>query len=189
MVDQCPSLKRCFNQPSVVAYRRSKNIGDMLIRAKVQTTRRSTRLTPGYSVCRRTCMACALSGLRPGEKVTSHKCQRTGQEWDITSSLDCQTKNVINKITCAKPRCKFVYVGETSRKFCERLTDHRGYIKNKKLHTPVGHHFNQKGHKIDDLQALAIEKVQPVDDLLRKRRESLWISRLDSISFGANSRG
>ena len=178
MVDQCPSLKRCFKQPSVVAYRRSKNIGDMLIRARVQTTRQSKRLksdilTNGYSVCKRGCMACPLSGLKPGEKVTTHTSKTSGKKWNITSSLNCQTKNVIYKITCKKPQCRFVYIGETSRKFCERLTDHRGYVHRKMLQTPVGHHFNQKGHNIGDLHALAIEKVLPLDDLVRKRRESL----------------
>ena len=98
--------------------------------------------------------------------------------------------NVIYKITCKKPRCQsFVYIGGTSRKFCQRLTDHRGYVHRKYLQTPVGHHFNQKGHCIQDLQAVAIEKVLPVNDhLRRKRRESMWINRYDSISFGANTK-
>ena len=177
MVDQCPSLKRCFKQPSVVAYRRSKNIGDMLIRAKVKTTRKSKRLSKGYSVCKPVCMACPFSGLKPSEKVTSHKCKKSGQSWDITSALDCQTKNVVYRITCKKPRCQFVYIGETSQKFCQRLTAHRGNI-SRKENTAVANHFNSKGHSIEDLQAIAIEKVLPTNnDELRQKRESLWISR------------
>ena len=53
----------------------------------------------------------------------------------------------------------------------------------------MANHFNSKGHSIEDLQAIAIEKVLPTNnDELRKKRESLWISRYDSVAFGANSR-
>ena len=111
MTEQCPRLKRCFKKPSLVAYRQSKNIGNMLIRAKTKTTRKSKRLLKGFSVCKRLCMACPLSGLKPGEKVTSHKCGRTGKIWPITSAIDCQTSNVVYKITCRKPQCRsWVYI-------------------------------------------------------------------------------
>ena len=134
-------------------------------------------------------MSCGLTGLKPGEKVTSHKCLRTGKVWPITSAIDCQTSNVVYKITCIKPQCKsWVYIGETSQRLCDRLTQHRGYV-HRKENKPVGVHFNMKGHSIEDLRAVAIEKVLPLnDDLLRKRRESMWINRYDSVSFGANTR-
>ena len=39
------------------------------------------------------------------------------------------------------------------------------------------------------MQVVAIEKVLPLgDNELRERRESLWITRYDSIAFGANTR-
>ena len=44
MIDQSNRLKRCFPQPPLVAYRRGKNLGDHLFRAKISTKRRSTRL-------------------------------------------------------------------------------------------------------------------------------------------------
>ena len=160
----------------------------MLIRAKVQMKRSSKRPKHGYSVCRKLCMACPLAGVGPGKKIDTHKCLKTGQSWNITSTLDCQSANVIYKLSCKKPNCSWVYIGETSRKFCQRLTDHRGYIHRKDLSKPAGHHFNQKGHSIQDLQAYAFEKVLPIDNMLRKQRESMWISRYDSISLGANNR-
>ena len=164
-----------------------EHIGDILIRAKFSTRRRSKRTNNGYTICNRLCKACALSGLKRGEKITSHKCKRSGKEWKITSPLNCQSTNVIYKITCKK--CPFIYIGETQRKFCERLTEHRGYVTKKQLNQPVGLHFSQKGHSIEDMIAIAIEKVMPLGDhLLRKCREKYWINNCDSVSFGANKR-
>ena len=40
MIDENPRLKRCFPKPSIVAYKRSKNIKDILVRAKVNTKKK-----------------------------------------------------------------------------------------------------------------------------------------------------
>ena len=123
------------------------------------------------------------------ERATSHSCQRSKRTWQITSALNCESRNVIYKIGCKK--CKyFVYIGETERRFSDRLTDHRGYVNRKVLNHPIGGHFNKGGHDITDMIPIPIEKVYPEnDDLLRKRREKLWIQRYDAVSFeGGNTR-
>ena len=187
MTSQCPRLKRCFSKPSVVAYKRSKSIGDKLFRAKIKIKRTSTRRVNGFSVCKQLCMTCPMTGLNPGQKVKKHTCHKTGETWNITSALDCQSSNVIYRITCKK--CKFfVYIGMTTRKLCQRMNDHRGYIRRNE-DTATGRHFNLKGHSIADLQVVAIEKVFPTGDQeLIELRESLWIARYDSVTFGANTR-
>ena len=82
-----------------------------------------------------------------------------------------------------------LYIGETQRRFCDRLQDHRGYITQKKLDHPIGNHFNRKGHKVTDLLPIPFERVLPKgDSLLRKRREKFWINQYDAVTFGANSR-
>ena len=188
MTAQAPRLKRCFQQPSIVAYKRSKNLRDHLVKAKVPLRRGPSWSKCGFSLCKHLCKACVLSHLNPGEIVTSHKSKRSGDEWKITASMDCLTQNVIYKLECKK--CpSFVYIGETSRHFCDRLTDHRGYITRRGTKHPVGSHFTQRGHSVADLRAIPIERVLPKDDhMLRKQREKLWIIRYDAVSFGANSR-
>ena len=160
----------------------------MLLRAKIKINRASNRIIPGYSVCGGACKTCALSGLRRGQSTKTHKCHKTGQKWKITSAMDCQSTNVIYKITCTK--CvDFVYIGQTSRKLCQRMNDHRSYIHRKDITKATGEHFNLRGHSIENFRVLAIEKVSPVGDQeLIELRESLWISNYDSIAFGANSR-
>ena len=122
------------------------------------------------------------------DPATSHKCHRSGESWKITAPLDCESTNVIYKLACRKCR-EFVYIGETKRKFCQRLADHRGYIERKVLNHPVGNHFNQPGHDVTDLIPLPIEKVFPEGNhQLRKQREKYWIQKYDSVCNGANSR-
>ena len=53
MVDNSQALKRIFGKPSMVAYKRGKNIGDILIRAKFKAKKsRPKRRNLGYMVCR-----------------------------------------------------------------------------------------------------------------------------------------
>ena len=186
---QCPRLKRCFTKPSTVAYKRSKNIRDILVRAKFSLKRRPTRFSPGYRKCTRNilCVTCMHSDLGPGEKAAHHKCQKTGQEWNISGDIDCQTSNVVYKLTCKK--CpEWVYIGETGKRFCERLTQHRGYITGNK-DQPAGRHFNSPGHQLSDMVAIAFEKVRPSNEpMIRKQREKYWIQQYDAVCHGANTR-
>ena len=160
-----------------------------MVRANLSTRRKSKRTANGFHLCTRQCKSCVHCGVGASERIKTHKCHRTGQEWQISAPMTCLTPNVIYKITCRK--CPhFVYIGETERRFCDRFTDHRGYVNRNKTDQPVGAHFNLPGHTLEDLVAFPIERVFPRDDtMLRRRREKLWIKRYDSSSFhGANSR-
>ena len=185
MTNRCPKLKRCFAAPSMVAYKRPKNLQEELVRAKLPA-KRSSRKKNGFTHCNRACMACIQC-----ERTTSHKCQRTGRSWLISTPLNCESANVIYKIGCRK--CPFfVYIGETERKFSERLTDHRGYV-NRHTDHAIGRHFNLAGHDVTDMVPVPIEKIFPSAnesiDRIRKRREKYWIQMYDSTSFeGANTR-
>ena len=183
MTEQLQQLKRIFPRPSVVAYKRSKNLGDMLIRAKVSSKRRSQRRKNGFKHCTRVCILCKTS-----LETKYHECHCTKERWNIQAPINCQTENVVYRLRCKK--CPdFVYIGETKRRFCDRIQDHRSAIRQKRLDHPIGSHFNKAGHSVTDLIPLAIERVLPRNDTaLRKRREKLWINRYDSTTFGSNTR-
>ena len=107
--------------------------------------------------------------------------------WYLTPPITCQSTNVIYKLSCRK--CNWIYIGETRRRFADRLQEHRGYITQKKINHPTGAHFNSRGHQLSDILGIAIERVLPKDDhMLRKCRESYWINQYDSTSFGGNIR-
>ena len=89
MTENC-SLERIFPKPSMVAYRRPKNLRDILFRAKISTKRSSSRRVNGCKPCNQMCTLCPFI-----QKTTTHKCERTGREWNIDAPIDCQTPNVV----------------------------------------------------------------------------------------------
>ena len=184
MKNECPRMRRCFPEPSVVAYKRSKSLRDLLIRANFPILRRSRRQKKGFTLCQELCRICCF--VNP---MAKHSCKKTKEVWDITSTVNCKTENVIYKIGCKVNNCKFEYIGETKRRFRDRFAEHRGYVTNKKLDQPTGEHFNSKGHSISDMDPIIIEQVLPKENVhLRKRREKYWINKYQAADNGANKR-
>ena len=189
MIEDDPKMKRFHPNPPIVAYKRSKNLRDMLIRAKINTKRKSQRKINGFFRCgRKFFKMCILCANIPTEGFKSHNCNKTKKTYKINMPVTCTTESVIYKISCK--RCvDFVYIGETKRQFCERFADHRGYVKRKELEQVCGKHFNLKNHKYEDMIPTIIEQVRPTnDEALRLRREKYWINQYQSFEFGANRR-
>ena len=192
MTEQSANLKRVFPKPSLIAYRRPKNLREHLIRAKISSKRRSSRLKKGYSPCNEGCQTWWVS-----KRTQSHSTKRTGKKWNISAPITCKTKNVIYHLDCKK-KCKVFeegYQGETRRELRARINEHRAGIrlafKNKNVDHPIYGHFVTGHGKNPDayLEVTGIEKVLPLgNDQLRKIRESYWINQYDSISYGANTR-
>ena len=182
-----PSLKRCFPEPSMVAYKRSQNLSNILVRAKVTKGRKSTRVINGFKRCERACQMCLRTDALTTKK---HSCQQTGQSWTITAPLTCTSRNIIYRLTCRKcPQEDFLYIGETHRRACDRFADHRGYVTQGKLNEPAGEHFTKRGHTTMDMCFTPIERVLPSGDkTLRLARERLWIRAYDATTYGKNTR-
>ena len=163
-----------------------------LIRAKISSKRKSSRLKNGYSPCGEGCQTCWIS-----KRTTSHSTKRTGKQWKISAPINCKTKNVIYHLGCTKGCVVFEegYQGETKRELRARINEHRGGIrkavKNKDVnHSIYGHFVTGHGKNPEAyLEVIGIERVFPRgNDLIRKARESFWINEYDSISYGANTR-
>ena len=90
----------------------------------------------------------------------------------------CKSTNIIYMIQCR--RCNQQYVGETEQALNERMNSHRADIRHKRTEKPVAAHFSLPDHSVDDLQVLVIEKLRKEDAILRKIRESRWISTLET---------
>ena len=76
-------LQRCFPKPSMVSYRRSKNLGDHMFRAKISSRRGSNRIKNGYKPCNQGCQCCWHS-----VPATTHTCPKTGQTWTMDQPID-----------------------------------------------------------------------------------------------------
>ena len=185
MTRESQPLARCFKEPSLVAYKRPKNLGEELIRAKVSTRRKSKRNRNGFTHCGRFCMVC-----RTSQPATSHQCHRTGEKWDIENPINCLTSGVIYLNSCRQCPAWTPYIGETGRRFCDRIAEHRAAIQSDSSY--FGGHFSLPGHSVNDMVPLAIEKVRcsdpKLEPALRKRREKLWINRYDATTYGCNKR-
>jgi len=100
------------------------------------------------------------------------------RHFNIKSSCNCGTSDVIYLITCTK--CHIQYVGETGQKFRDRMNNHKSTIRTKKL-TPIAIHFNSLGHTSENLSATLLEKFNTNSILHRREREYYWQLRLGTI--------
>ena len=82
------------------------------------------------------------------------------------------------------PECE--YIGKTTRKFRDRLAEHRDYPKRGVTTEPSGEHFTKTGHNVSHLRGLVLEKVFNRDPYILKSREHLLIQKFDTFRHGLN---
>ena len=75
-----------------------------------------------------------------------------------------------------------LYVGETSRKLKERFREHRRNVVNKKQDNEVAQHFNEEGHKVEDMSILGLRYVDGI--FTRKLEEQRLIGQLGCMLGG-----
>ena len=182
MTFQDSYMKEVFPEPPLTAFRRQKNLRDILIRAKVPPAPRAhlQRERRGMSKCSMNCTACPY--VKPGKEIKLSP----NRYWMINRNVNCQSFNVIYLIECNKDNCRQRYIGETGRVFKFRLDEHRGYINNKVESQATGRHFNLPGHSLANLEATVIEQVQIHTEAYRKEREHFYIRKFNTFHQGMN---
>jgi hypothetical protein len=192
-----PQCRQIFVDKPQVVYRRSKNLKDHLVRAKVdfdQTPKNTLSNFLGipektgrikFSCHRFPCKYCKTFPVDGGNFTST----TTGQSYVFKAEQNCCATNVIYCITCKK--CKKQYVGETLRPFRERLREHFYSVNNfdpiKSKNMPVARHFHSPKHTVGDFQCQIIEIILknpklPETTILRKKREMFWIHKFRTIS-------
>ena len=105
IVTMDPYLKKVFPEPPIVANKRTKNIKDFIIRAKIpeKSDQRPKRQAPGMKMCH----LCPY--------IMKDKTVKTETfEWKLENQFNCETENVVYLIICMK--CNLKYIGESERK-------------------------------------------------------------------------
>ena len=137
MVIKNHSLKEIFPEPPMAGLRQGKNLQRLLCRARLSPPpssrpARTTTTAPGWRKCagnRRQCPACPYA-MEPTNQVTG---LYSGYTHTIKENINCQDKNVIYYWKCVKDNCpdypKCEYIGLSSRRFQDRLCEHRDYAK------------------------------------------------------------
>ena len=178
-----PYLNRVFADGVQIAYKRYRNIREILCRARLfptpQHDARPKRVQVGFTKCGK-CTTCNYA-----QNVKSFKCYATGEEIRLQQSIKCVDKNIIYVISCQ--HCRKQYVGKTSNTFRSRMDAHRSAIRvsSSSTETTVAAHFRQPGHKLHHFLSFPIEIVTG-DSFTIGVRERYWINRLDVISKGLN---
>jgi len=177
-------LVRAFPEPPVVAYRRPKNLRDLLVHATLQAPQ-ITAKPLGTTPCRgRGCKTCSMI-LPESTKVVSHT---TKASFPLQVSASCKTSDIIYLLQCR--RCSAQYVGETGQPLHARLNSHRSDVKHRRTHEkPVAVHYTSHNHTVEDMKVLVLECMRQRDPVLRKIHEAQWIRKLASIQpHGLNLR-
>ena len=69
----------------------------------------------------------------------------TGKKYPIKSVITCASTHVVYMIRCP---CGFAYVGKTSRKLKQRISEHKSAIRRKDENYSVSVHFNKMRHDV-----------------------------------------
>ena len=91
-------------------------------------------------------------------------------------------------IQCNIPKYNKKYTGESERTLKDRISDHTGYIRTRKLDKATGSHFFQPGHSLANMTTTIIEKVNSEDIFYRKERETYHIRKFYTNYRGLNLR-
>ena len=141
--------KKVFQHLPVVAFRRSLNLRDLLVTAKISSNSANPQLPCGSFRCGKNCSTCPYIS----HGLTSYTFSSTGETRSIKSNLTCDTKNLIYMIQCN--RCNLQYIGETKRRLKDRFNEHRRTIDNpntKSKPTTAAGHFLSSNHTANDMQ-------------------------------------
>ena len=167
--------KKVFQHSPVVAFRRSPNLCDLLVTAKLSSNSAKPQLPSGSFRCGRNCATCPYIS----HGLTTYTFFSTGETRPIKSNLTCDTKNLIYIIQCN--RCNLQYIGETKRRLKDRFNEHRRTIDNpntkSKPTTAAEHFLSSTNHTANDMQLIPIEKISSNRDSISKAREAFLIQK------------
>ena len=155
------STRVVFPQPPLKAYRRAKNLRDLLVHSDFPTVQPAQQL--GTFPCKRTiCRTCAH--INQSTSIPS-----PGGQIKITGHFTCTSDNVIYCISCRKcPRA--VYIEETGHRLADRFREHRLDVLHKKSDLPVAQHFKSPGHSQEDVRVAVLKSGLARKDV-RQREE------------------
>ena len=139
-----------FNKPPLKAFRRAKNLKDLLVRSSL--TQNPSNQPPGMFRCNRiVCHTCPHVNVSP--TITTPKGQI-----NVTGHYSCITDNVVYCLTCTK--CpSTVYIGDTGRRLADWFREHRRDVINGRNDLPVLAHFNQDNHTLEDLKVAVMKQA------------------------------
>ena len=180
-----PELSTAFSDPPLFVFKRDRNLKDSLVKAYFTDHKPAqsiqTRLCPLPTGNYR-CGHCAQCNNTT--KAAHFRHPHTGKKYPIKSVITCDSTHVVYMIQCP---CGLAYIGKTTRKLKQRISEHKSSIRRNDREYPVAIHFNDAKHDISSFRFMGIEQIQMPPrggdlDLLLKRREAYWIFTLQTLA-------
>ena len=184
-----PGLSPAFSERPVLAYRRNRNLRQILGQVHIS---RGKKVLPKKPTKTKGCTPCLSS--------TKNKCCRqltttktissdqTGEEFEIQHSLNCRSPYCLYLGYCLKcPRHQ--YVGKSEPPAHMRFNTHR-YDVNQPTGLSFDKHFSTPGHSFDhDARFILLEQIKnhrslPKEEIrsIMEQREDYWVRRLKTLS-------
>jgi len=153
ILSSSPRRNGVFQTTPLVAFRRTDNLSDILVRSKLHTDKKAV-VTKGSFRCGNNCITCRY--ITDGR--TNYTFSATGEIRTIHDHIDCDSKNLIYLIHCL--RCNKQYIGETKRRLKDRLNEHRRPVDrptSASRPSAVSDHFLSDNHSPNDIELVPLE--------------------------------
>ena len=169
-----PRLREVFSEKPTIAFRRKKNLRNILCRNDVRKREedKHEKKCKGCQLCRIMSEKDEVVNDKNGLSV---KCQRGGH---------CKSTGVVYAIKCKK--CKLLYIGETKKPMSDRYGGHKYDINNRPDNCDLAKHCRATSHNLEkDLEVYIIEHgIHDQDE--RRRIEDKYICKLQTHSSSSS---
>ena len=185
-IETTPLLHSIFPTKPKIAFKRTQNLADTLVRAKLPTTTTTPTSNtppttpPTLETIYTTITPCKISNCKCCpilRRRTSFTSLVTNETYPITDTFSCSSKNLIYLLEC--PDCGKQYIGQTTTTLAKRMQRHRSHYHQKKdLYLYA--HFHDHGWK--SLDKLGVQPIDSIPDSSYDLHwlEQHWISCLET---------
>ena len=182
-----PNLAEIFRSPPILAFRRNKNLKDIIGTKLIENDKVKRKFT---SKIQGQCTPCSANNrtlcCKQVVHTTTFRSNQMNKIFQIYHSLNCKSKYAIYLLECTK--CKIHYVGKAETEFNIRLNNHQKDVW-KPDAIPASRHFSGKSHNFnthakfiltEQIRHINIDKEKNKETL--KQRENFWILTLETLT-------
>ena len=167
------TTKVTFDEPPLKAFRRAKNLKDLVHSSLPQVLQRQIGTLPCN---RRDCRTCPF--INSSDRITI-----TQGQIKISGFFTCITSQLIYCISCRKCPGVVCLSGETGRRLGDRFRENLADVIKKKVALQVPAHFAGMDHLVEDMQVAVIRAGLP-EQGKRSREEMRFIHNFGPLAPG-----
>ena len=166
-----PTLSKIFDKKPIVAFRRKRNLRNILCKNDVREKNFEKQET-------KNCKGCQVCKIMTKKDVVVN--QKNGLSVKTSPGGHCKSTGIIYAIHCKK--CKLLYIGETGKTMCDRYSGHKYDIKKRPDNCDLAKHCRSSNHDLEkDLEITIIEHGIKNQDR-RRRIEDKYICKLQTFT-------